>query len=456
MITCKRGALHLQIMRDGYVRPCEFMVNPNDAHLYGSLKEKSLYDIYHGKIAEDLRSVIEDGKNFEYCRKDVCRNIASGDTEKFITEIDSIPDYPWELNLAYDTTCNYHCKSCIFHKFPPVDEDTITLIEERLAPALPYAKHIIANGCGELFASNSIMKILQEWNPVWPDEECSVELQTNGSLCDERHWEKIKNIDRFYLDVEITIMSFDERTYQYLSGTELSINRIIDNLHFVRQLREKNIINHLELATVVQERNFREMPEFVGRCIHEFGADLVRFKGFEPWGAMDKNIEWFFNVRNPLHPYYQEYVEMMKNPIFKDPKVLNWMGHSDSLQGEIPAKANYEVLKKWHMSENPIERIKQILIENQSNGIILYGISEMAELLYKELSISNIKIIAIMDKYTTVERWQGLPVIRPIKSNVIDLKAMLLITLFNKYVYIKEDLIKEGFNGRFLELQNIL
>ncbi len=456
MLVCKRGALRLQILSGGYVRPCEFMVNPEQAKEYGSLLESSLYEIYHSAKANNLREMVSEGKNFKYCRQDVCRNLAIGGTD-FLQTVDKIPEYPWELNLAYDTTCNYRCKSCVFCKYPKEQKEVIAKIEEGIRPALPYAKKIIANGCGELFASESIMRLLAEWNPVWPAEECSVILQTNGSLFDEIHWKKIDNIKKYYVDAQITIHSFNESTYRFLSGTTQSVERVVENLHFVNGLRKEEIINHFEIATVVQERNFRELPEFVERCINEFDADTVRIRGFEPWGACDKNVEWFFNVRNPLHPYYEEYLEVMQHDIMKHPKVLNWMGYSESLQGDIPAKSSYECLKLFYLHDEPIDAIKDYLQNYNVTGIVLYGISEMAQILYRLFKRAEINVDFILDKYSPREVWNELEVKRPSQELLGNMNGQaVLITLLNKAVYIKADLEKAGYNGKFLELDRML
>lgn len=456
MKICKRGGLHLQIMKDGYIRPCEFLVSPSQAKEYGSLLDNSIYEIYHSSIAGNLRNMICDGKNFEYCRQDVCRNIATKKND-FIVSIDEIPEFPWELNLAYETVCNYKCMSCNFYNNEPEPDWKIEKIENELRKALPYTRKIIANGCGEVFASKSIMKILAEWDPIYSDSECIVELQTNGSLFNKQNWEKIANIARFYLDVEITIHSFDEKTYQLLSGTSLPISNLIDNLKFVKSLRDQGIINNLELATVVQEKNFMQMPEFTRRCIEEFGADKVRIRGFEPWGAMDRDIEWFFNVRNPLHPYYDEYVKVMSDPIFKNPKVLNWMGHSSSLQGEIPSKAYYNILKKWHICSDPVKKLRSYMDNKGILSVALYGISEMTDIFYKIFVDSGIDVKYVIDKYSPLTEWRKIPVIRPIKkdSSVIDSEG-IIIMLFNKKEYIKNDLKKLGYEENVIELDDVL
>ena len=455
MRVCKRGALYLQIMTNGDVRPCDFTVSPEEAHDYGSLLTSSLYEIYHGEVACNMRKVIENGKNFTYCRKDICRNLASGKMD-FMVDIDEIPDYPWILNIAYDTTCNYKCKSCIFHSMPKLEKGVEQKIEEEIKKALPYVKEIWTNGCGEVFASSSILSLISDWKPLAKHEECVVKLYSNGSLFDETHWNQIKNIEEYYVDVQITVHSFDDTTYKFLSGTTLPVERVINNLLFIKRLREKGIVNNFEIATVVQERNFREMPEFTRRCIEEFGADTVRLKGFEPWGAMDKNVEWFFNVRNPLHPYYEEYVEVMKNPIFNNPKVLNWVGFSQSFQGDIPAKVNYEIIKRWIKSENPVEKIKLYLKENDVNQVYIYGLSELAGIAYDVAKKNGIKIGGVIDKYTPKTEWNGLKVSRPTKDLFTSFNGCVWVSLQNKEQLIIDELKREGYTGLIMNLQDIL
>ena len=104
------------------------------------------------------------------------------------------------------------------------------------------------------------MGLMQNWEPNYPVAECKATIETNGSLFNEKNWKKVENLSRFNLHVAITVMSFEEEAYQYLSGTKLPVSNIIDNLHFVKELRERGIINYLELATVYQEGNFRTLP----------------------------------------------------------------------------------------------------------------------------------------------------------------------------------------------------
>lgn len=130
--------------------------------------------------------------------------------------------------------------------------------------------------------------------------------------------------------VAITVTSFDEYTYRLLSGTTLPVQQVIDNLHFVKSLREKGIVNHFEIATVVQERNFWQMPDFARRCVEEFGADTVRLRPYLMHWSGDYISDWFTDMRGAYHPYREEYRRIMQDPIFQNPKVFDWGGGRDS------------------------------------------------------------------------------------------------------------------------------
>ena len=307
----------------------------------GNLLTQTFDEIIHSERARKIRSRFKDG-DFSFCDATNCPYIANGQTDEILVEYDetALDAMPEELYLAQEGNCNYNCtcctsymhmKDCREHNYAKEYD----LLDERLKPVLPYVRTIGANGRGELFCSPHILRLRNEWKPVAP-HLCKVLLETNGALFNEKNWEKIKNLGAYNLHVAITIMSFEEDTYQYLSGTKEPISKLISSLRFVRSLREKGIINHFELATVLQEANFREMPEFTRRCIEEFGADKVRIRQIQPGGEFDEDMQWFMCVWNSCHPYYPLYKKVMQNDIFKHPKVLLWANDLDANLGMFP------------------------------------------------------------------------------------------------------------------------
>ena len=309
------------------------------------------------------------GGDFSRCHVYDCPYLANGTVKDHLIDIDELPEYPDSLYLAHEETCNYRCVFCNSRTDPKGDPTYLNAcyesIYEKLKPVLPHVKKIGANGRGEVFTSKRILKILSEWKPLAPVEECSASLETNGSLFDAEHWAQISNLGQYNFRVAITVASFDEYTYQLLSGTKLPISKLISNLHFVKGLREQGIINHLEIATVVQERNFFQMPDFVRRCIEEFGADTVRLRHYIIQHSDSPVRDWFTDMRNPYHPHYAEFRKVMQNPIFKHPKVRDWSGGRDSETPDILtflAQSNRRKLVKlalYELAKWPFRKIKR-------------------------------------------------------------------------------------------------
>ncbi len=191
-------------------------------------------------------------------------------------------------------------------------------------------------------ANHTLEKILTDYEvPVYP-QFCSLSYEEQCNyiykFCREKKYIPMDNEQEKYKKIKaviITLHSFNENTYQFLSGTILPVGNIIDNLRFIKSLKEQGIVNHFEIATVVCERNFREMPDFVRRSL-EFNPDSIRLRFFEPYGVRSKSIEWFFDIRNPYHPYYEEFVRVMDDPILENPRVWKWQGESLSDFKEHP------------------------------------------------------------------------------------------------------------------------
>ena len=450
MKICKQ-ALYVQIIDGiGTVRACGWA----GYYLLGNLRDNTMEEVYNSEAARRFRQTLIDG-TYDYCNEENCPYMANNILESQLIEIDEVPRYPESISLAYDKRCNYHCTCCISRSDEKMNPKIQEKIEKEIRTALPYVKVLSGNGLGEFFVSDSIMKMVSEWKPE-DAEEAQFDLETNGSLFNRKNWEKVKNIGDVKLNVSLTVHSFDEAAYQYLSGSAIRMDTVIENLKFVKELRDKGIINHLELATVVQERNFRMLPQFVERCINEFGADQVRVRRFLPEKAMDENIEWFFDVRNPMHPYHKEYLEVMKHPIFNNPKVFKWTGDHLSNRGDLPARANYRTLKELMLEDNMGEKLVKAIKEKGFNSVILYAITDIATALMKVFQGQDIEIPYIYDRNSELTEWNGLPVKKPLHKNLEETKEPLLVTLVARYGEMEEFLRHQGYKGEILSLQTLL
>ena len=451
MRLCKRGLNFVQIYDDlGSVRICSWT---KDGYV-GNLLENSLEEIYHGEKANKLRNRLAQG-DYSLCNVDDCPWLACGEIDDNLVEIDEVPQYPEELYLAYENICNYNCITCNIHeRMLTTDKSELNkrydMIEESYKEILPHIKHISANGQGELFVSKRIIKVLQNWKPLAPKEECSVSLETNGVLFDEKHWKLIENLGEYNLRVTVSLMSFDEYTYRQLSGTTLPISQIIENLKFIKSLREKGIVNDFRIATVVQERNFREMPYFAKRCLEEFNVDYVRLRSFVPWGKNAIEQEWFMDVINPYHPYHAEYVEIMKDPIFQHPKVHDWSGGIGTTLGEHPYKKRTEIQKQQLKIQQMYILEPSVFKDNIYNtipigeSIIIYGIGYLGKLLMEVMS-GEYDVRFIVDNYYEGNGYKNVSVIKEEELYSCKKAEYIIVTPLGNVESIVEGLQNVGF-----------
>ena len=454
---CKKGRNFVQVYNsNGLVRECSWV---KDGWL-GNLLDNSLSELYHGAKAESLRKRLLN-QDYSDCCVDGCPYLMTGEIRDYQTELGEIPEYPEELHLAFENMCNYRCISCTVHNMSK-ENDKVRLqhnyeiIEEKLRQAMPYAKRIGANGMGELFVSKRTLRLLSEWKPVAPPEECSVLLETNGSLFDEEHWKQIENLGKYNLTVAISIMSFEAPVYQRLSGVKYPIKRIEDNLRFVKKLREKRIINQLTIATVVQAENFRTLPDFVHKSIEEFGADFVRLRPYDNWGGQNKIEEFFMNIRNPKHPWYGEYQEIMSHPYLRNPKVHNNSGGKDSYgMRAVP----YELSDlKWKILTKILDEPEKIMNEIAKVGeFAIYGNGNLTACLVGEMKSRNILPKYIIDGYKKGGWYKGIRV-----CNMDDVKELqekevsVIITPVHNFSVIKSRLEEKKIKGRKIPIWEIV
>lgn len=462
MKICGRGIQFLQIINNrGDVRICGWLQNGGE--VIGSLSEKSLYDIYHGERMNQIVTQLSSG-DYSYCDIDACHLLANGQVDQQLVEMEALPEYPEALYLAFEQTCNYRCSCCSMHRVlenqikNTVDiEKDYKMIEERIADVLPHLKLISANGLGELFASKHTMNILANWKPISPKEEITVQLETNGSLFNRKNWDKISNLGEYNLQVSVTVMSFDETTYQVLSGTSLPVENIKENLKFISELRQKGIINYFELATVYQDRNFRTLPQFVEEAL-KYKPDYIRLRAFAPWGNLDREIEWFSDVRGKYHPYHQEFLEIMKHPILKNPIVHDWSGGRESTVNNFPISE----IRKWTQAKSDI--LRELIINDEFIGKIIemignktvsvYGCGDVGKAVVHVLK-SRVKINAILDRGIDGV-FDGVCIVKPYMADERIKSGVVLQTVTYDRERIIQYLRNLNYNGEIIDVRDMV
>ncbi|MCM1261862.1 MAG: radical SAM protein [Butyrivibrio sp.] len=419
------------------------------------MQDSSIEELWHGEKAEAFRQSMLDG-SYRFCDCQQCPFLANNNLDTMLVEY-SVPEYPKFCSLSYEEQCNYVCKFCRKepYRIKDSEKECIDKIEYELNKFIDQLDTVSTNGVGEIFCSTRTMRLLSTINT---DRKLSIELESNGSLFNRKNWEKISNLEKYDLTVYITVHSFNEATYQFLSGTDMPMSNVIENLHFIQELRDKDIVNHFEIATVVCESNFREMPAYVERCLKEFNPDKIRLRFFTPYKVQDGVIEWFYDIRNPYHPFYEEFVKVMRNPIFNNPKVWKWQGDYLSRLKEFP----YDVLQSKKMSL--VERILNkdnlgLLMRTwmESNGInclSLYGFSNACKCMLSVLKNTNVNIEKVYDvKFTEEKSYMGYCIVSP---DSLEIKEDAIIITSVCYDEIVEKLKDLDYQGKIFYIDDIL
>ncbi len=463
MRFCERP--YRYIYTDGYGRIgdviiCQWMKN-SPARVIGNLFDNELHEIWHGKRAYEIRKSFED-QSFRYCEKMSCPYL----------EKDSLPDiseeefaqravakeYPDQFNIAHDLICNHKCPSCRNEVFNGGERysETIREINSKLLPFLNKAEVISACGLGDAFSSPYMMDLLSSL--YMERKNAHITLETNGVFCDIEHWNRLANLHNCSnITVGVTPNSFERSTYKYLSGGFDDLERVEKNMLLLKELRAEGRIKSFYITIVVQESNFRELPSFVDRALNEYKANNVVIRTIYKWNKLSAEDYWFKDVMNPLHPYHNDMLQVMAEPILKDSRVYNWTNFNEHTSAEHPAyryKEYLEITKEIIKQEGINGGLAQKLKNRGIFDVIVYGDNDLADI-----------IIDILTKSKYPIRYQLARDYCNCNDRKIDTVALneyvpskndsVVISNYMDLGYIQRDLEAIGFSGRLITIKEL-
>lgn len=300
----------------------------------GNLTYQSVMEIWNGKRAQEIRRSILDG-SFKYCNRSRCPFLQtiSGPVEKVEEVKDEdfkaiinkglivLPYGPKEINCSYDKSCNLSCPSCrsevIIEK---KNRKQILEVQNKISKeALKDARLLYITGSGDPFGSPFFRKWLQTMKRQ--DMPClkKLHIHTNAQLWTPKMWKTIPDeIQQMVKTAEISIDAASSETYA-INRKGGSFKKLLENLEFISTLLKSIPMDWVGISMVVQENNFREMPDFV-RLGKRFGFG-VYFSKLVDWGTYPEEEFYRRAVHFPTHPAYLELVDLLKDEIFNDPIV---------------------------------------------------------------------------------------------------------------------------------------
>jgi len=460
MKYCDKPFTSVYLAPDGEVWPCGWM-----HYVIGNLYTQNLDEIWRSEAAKAARESILNG-SFAFCRKTSCpyceRDELPDLSEEEIQERAVPLDTPSFITIANDRTCNIACTSCRKGLFCPEEAERQRIDDalERLLPFADQTKLLDMNGQGEFLANPSFVKLLNRLRPIHDD--FTVSFETNGILFDEAHWSKFSHLGDYNVRVTVTLNSLRRETYRYLSGGFDHLEKEMDNIRFLSKLRRENKLKRLTVTIVVQECNFWELPEYIHTFSHspEFEVDMIQIKPLYNWFKMDPEIYWFKNILNPLHPYHQEYLKILADDCWKDPKVYDWGCHNIRHAAPHPLSQekiyNRLLLDVYQNNQglSPAEFLRACMTRTGGKRVGYYGKNDFSKAMAKMLLDAGIDL-AFQITWSKEEDDDFIPKIakqdfRP------DMADVMLIIDFHKGHYWFKDLPTLGFQGPILSIEEFI
>jgi MoaA/NifB/PqqE/SkfB family radical SAM enzyme len=133
-------------------------------------------------------------------------------------------------------------------------------------------------------------------------------------------WEKIRNIH--YLDIElyVSVDATKKETYEIIRRGG-DFETLLKNLKFLSGLRKEKKLSSLTINFVVQDHNYKEMPDFVKLGI-ELGVDFIAFQKIYNAGTYTADEFNHRTVFAPTHPEYKDFLAILRMPIFNEHKAM--------------------------------------------------------------------------------------------------------------------------------------
>ncbi len=459
MKFCERPwtMMYLINANEGEVWPCSWL----DSNMnMGNILTQSVEELYQNENVKKLRESIMDG-SFRYCDPHKCTFLANGELPDLSkNEIEEIicMNSPQSFQVAYDETCNHACSSCRRDFFKPSTEyyEKVEKINKKMLPYYNRASCLSINGRGEVFGCEHLLSMLEKLNPEKDDFVLNIE--TNAALFDKEHWKRIAHLGKYQVKVMATVNSFCDSTYRYLNGYANHVDIVLKNLKFIQGLRKQEIINYFEIAMVVQESNFRELPEYVRRCLEEFEVDTVRIRGIMQFSIPDTEF-WIKDVFNPAHPFYKEALDILHSPIMKDPRVWFWEG--DYEHARKPKKLPIERFEQyynvlWMMCKlDDKEQLENLFNILRNRNFALYGAGHLTEYVVRKMKNYGISPFCIYDKNIDGKCIDDVPIYKMDQNTKIDVEVIV-----NSISFYQEEVMELlqmiGYGGKVVTLEELI
>lgn len=277
------------------------------SYSFGNIYKQSFDEIWNGQRAKDFRKQFIN-EDYKFCDLNLCVK----DCSKTIVPTETAPK-PKTFIFCYDATCNVKCifcRSCHQKQDLSYFNDNMDNI---INDMLENAENVVLSGVGEALFSPHSRKLIKRISEIFPDIKFS--LISNGILCDEENLKELGIINKL-ISVTISLHAVNKETYDKLVING-NFDKVKENLKFISTLKQNRKLDNFILNFVVNAYNYKEMADYI-KMAEAHGAKV----GFLELLRLDSNEQVYneLNIFDKNHPKYNDFVKVLKNPIFRSEK----------------------------------------------------------------------------------------------------------------------------------------
>lgn len=305
-------------------------------HVAGNINEMSILTYLQSNTHSFVLDSVTGG-DFQLCDHNTCPEIQTILVGESSTK--KIHPLPYnnryhkriDLYLNYDPTCNLQCPSCrnelIVHngRYPKHIMDTHVATMGSITELLDagYRVNVMMTGSGDPFVSELFLDILREYHT--DSDKLYFSLMTNGVRMSSNMLDLVNVKDRCH-GFNISIDAATKDTYDLvrrggdfdqLHTNLMELNSKIKNGHF----RQPNI--YFQTNFIISSMNYKEIPLFAQNMLNNYDQlNHVWFNLITDWGHFPDGKFMEYAIWQPQHPDHQDFLNVMKHPILKHPKVI--------------------------------------------------------------------------------------------------------------------------------------
>lgn len=293
---CAQLSKYFEIHPNGDISLCCFSWLPK---FFGNILDQTPEEIFNNPERLGLINDMTKGLYTE-CT-DHCpfiSSLLSGKTypNSYLVPLDKlIDDMPIVINFSYDQSCNLQCPSCrndlILYKLGDNTKlDNIHTGVRKFVEYLVSQGHQVAlkiTGSGDAFGSPTYWNFLKELAKN-PNESISLRLHTNGILMNEERLNIIKPIWHTIQQINVSVDAATEDTYEIVRKGG-SLQKVRTNLDTLNELIARGHFPNMHSFMTnftVQQRNYREVKEFLEWQLGYSNINTVYFSLMQQWGHL--------------------------------------------------------------------------------------------------------------------------------------------------------------------------